>query len=329
MLHVVSHEEFALPAKTCVLVYAEDDPEIGPPPWDLLGDVEVVPAGGSAPPAAEILYVWDHRLADLGALLRAAPRVRWVHANSVGVERLLCPELRGRTLTNARGVFDTSITEWVLAAVLAHVKGLAGTWERQRRGVWEHRVTGRLAGRRAAVVGTGSIGRAVASGLSALGVTVELVGRTDADRTDGLAGAGRGSGRLVEVARDADVLVLALPLTAQTTGLVDSRVLEALGPDGFLVNVGRGGSVVEADLAAALRSGAIAGAALDVFEVEPLPAGSPLWTLPGVLVSPHMSGDYQGFEADMMRVFRDNLHRWLAGRPLRNVVDLDRGYVPG
>jgi phosphoglycerate dehydrogenase-like enzyme len=321
---MASREEFALSAKPCVLVYAEDDPEVGPPPWDLLDDVDLVPAGGPVPPEAEILYVWDHRLADLGALLRASPRVRWVHANSVGVDRLLCPELRGRTLTNARGVFDTSITEWVLAAVLAHVKGLAGTWERQRRGVWEHRVTGRLAGRRAAVVGTGSIGRAIASGLSALGVTVELVGRTG-----GLAGGGRGSDRLAEVARDADVLVLALPLTAETAGLVDAQVLEALGPDGFLVNVGRGRSVVEAHLAAALRSGAIAGAALDVFEVEPLPASSPLWTLPGVLVSPHMAGDYRGFEADMMRIFGDNLHRWLADRPLRNVVDLDRGYVPG
>lgn len=321
---MVGREEFTLSDKPRVLVYAEDDPEVGPPPWDLLDGVEVVPAGGPVPPATEILYVWDHRLADLGALLRTAPEVRWVHANSVGVDRLLCQELRGRTLTNARGVFDASITEWVLAAVLAHVKGLAGTWERQRRGVWEHRVTGRLAGRRAAVAGTGSIGRAIASGLSALGVTVELVGRTG-----GLSGGGRGTDRLAEVARDADILVLALPLTAETTGLVDAAVLEALGPDGFLVNVGRGRSVVESDLAAALRSGAIAGAALDVFEVEPLPASSPLWTLPGVLVSPHMSGDYRGFEADMMRIFGDNLHRWLAGRPLRNVVDLDRGYVPG
>jgi phosphoglycerate dehydrogenase-like enzyme len=314
-----------LSAKPCVLVYAEDDPEVGPPPWDLLdGGVEVVPAGDPVPRAAEILYVWDHRLADLGALLRAAPQVRWVHANSVGVDRLRCEELRGRTLTNARGVFDTSICEWVLAAVLAHVKGLAETWERQRRGVWQHRVTGRLAGRRAAVVGTGSIGRAVAAGLSALGVEVELVGRTA-----GRAGTGRGSDRLAEVARDADILVLALPLTAETAGLVDAAVLDALGPAGFLVNVGRGRSVVEADLVGALRSGAIAGAALDVFEVEPLPASSPLWTLPRVLVSPHMSGDYQGFEADMMRIFADNLRRWLTGSPLRNVVDFDRGYVRG
>jgi phosphoglycerate dehydrogenase-like enzyme len=306
------------------MVYAKDDPDVGPPPWELLNiAVEVVSADGSACPESEILYVWDHRLADLGALLRAAPQVRWVHVNSVGVDRLLCPELRGRTLTNARGVFDGSITEWVLATVLAHVKGLAETWEQQRRGVWEHRVTGRLAERSAAVVGTGSIGRAIASGLSALGVRVEMVGRP------GRAGMTRGSNRVAEVARDVDILILALPLTRETTGLVDAAVLDALGPTGFLVNVGRGRSVVEADLVGALRSGAIAGAALDVFEVEPLPASSPLWALPNVLISPHMSGDYLGFEADMMRLFADNLHLWLARRPLRNVVDLDRGYVPG
>lgn len=311
-------------SKPCVMVYAEDDPDVGPPPWELLGTaVEVVRADGPACPAGEILYVWDHRLADLGALLRTAPQVRWVHANSVGVDRLLCPELRGRTLTNARGVFNTAITEWVLGVVLAHVKGLAETWDNQRRGVWEHRVTGRLAGQRAAVAGTGSIGRAIAAGLSSLGVRVEIVGRPGQART------ARGSDRLAEVARDADILVLALPLTAETTGLVDSAVLDALGPAGFLVNVGRGRSVVESDLAEALRTGAIAGAALDVFEAEPLPASSPLWTLPNVLVSPHMSGDYVGFEADMMRIFADNLNRWRAGDPLRNVVDLNRGYVPG
>jgi phosphoglycerate dehydrogenase-like enzyme len=170
------------------------------------------------------------------------------------------------------------------------------------------------------VAGTGPIGRAVAAGLTALGVSAQVVGRH---------GAGRDSARLAEAVRDADILVSALPLTAETAGLVNAAVFEALGPDGFFVNVGRGRSVVEADLVAALRSGAVAGAALDVFEAEPLPADSPLWTMPGMLVSPHMSGDYRGFEADLMRVFAGNLDRWLSCRPLLNVVDMDRGYVPG
>jgi phosphoglycerate dehydrogenase-like enzyme len=110
--------------------------------------------------------------------------------------------------------------------------------------------------------------------------------------------------------------------------LVGVEVLSALGPRGFLVNVGRGPTVVESDLVDALGAGTIAGAALDVFEVEPLPAESPLWSMPNVLVSPHMSGDYIGFEVDMMAVFTDNLARWLRGEPLHNVVDPAVGYVP-
>ena len=130
------------------------------------------------------------------------------------------------------------------------------------------------------------------------------------------------------MAGEVDLLVLAAPLTPATTALVGAEVLRALGPRGFLVNVGRGPTVVESDLVDALSAGTIAGAALDVFEVEPLPAESPLWSIPNVLVSPHMSGDYIGFEVDMLAVFTDNLARWLRGEPLHNVVDPAVGYVP-
>ncbi|MCV7179412.1 D-2-hydroxyacid dehydrogenase [Mycolicibacterium sphagni] len=313
------------------MVVTEPDPELPPPPLELIpAGVEVVEV--SATPTddqvarAQVLYIWDHRFADLGALLRRATDVRWVHAASVGVNRLLCPELAAVTLTNSRGVFDVPIAEWVIAAVLSHVKGLADSWSLQRERRWQYRTTGRLAGRRAAVVGSGSIGRAVAERLMRLDVDVTLVGRTAS--ADPRFGTVRASTELVSVAAEVDLLVLAAPLTPATTALVGSEVLDALGPSGFLVNVGRGPTVVEADLVDALRSGAIAGAALDVFEVEPLPAGSPLWSIPNVLVSPHMSGDYVGFEVDMMRVFTDNLARWLRGEPLHNIVDPAVGYVP-
>jgi phosphoglycerate dehydrogenase-like enzyme len=177
------------------------------------------------------------------------------------------------------------------------------------------------------VVGTGSIGRAIADRLARLDVHVTLVGRTQRD--DPQFGTIRSSDDLVAIAADVDVLVLAVPLTPATTALVGAEVLGALGPHGFVVNVGRGPTVVESDLIDALRSGTIAGAALDVFEVEPLPAGSALWSMPNVLVSPHMSGDYVGFEIDMMTVFTDNLDRWLRDKPLHNVVDPVIGYVPG
>jgi phosphoglycerate dehydrogenase-like enzyme len=320
-----------VPSRPRVLVLLEPDPELPPPPLHLIpSDVDVVQIN-SAPTdcqlaGASVLYIWDHRFGDLAPLLRRTDELCWVHAASVGVNRLICPELSSITLTNSRGVFDTSIAEWVLAAVLAHIKELGDTWAQQCEGIWKYRTTGRLAGSRAAVVGTGSIGRAIGDRLARLDVDVTLVGRTPGDDPD--FGTIRSSDELVAVAADVDLLVLAVPLTPATTALVGAGVLDALGPRGFVVNVGRGPTVVESDLVHALRAGTIAGAALDVFEAEPLPAGSPLWSMPNVLVSPHMSGDYVGFEIDMMTVFTDNLDRWLRDKPLHNVVDPAVGYVP-
>nr|WP_240163681.1 D-2-hydroxyacid dehydrogenase [Mycolicibacterium sphagni] len=313
------------------MVVTEPDPELPPPPMELIpSDVTVVEVGATPTDeqltGAQVLYIWDHRFAELGPLLRRAPDVRWVHAASVGVNRLLCPELAAVTLTNSRGVFDIPIAEWVIGAVLSHVKGLDASLALQREHRWQYRTTGRLAGTRAAVVGTGSIGRTIAERLVRLDVDITLVGR--AAREDPQFGSVRASTELASVTADVDLLVLAAPLTPATTALVGAEVLRALGPRGFLVNVGRGPTVVETDLVVALHSGTIAGAALDVFEVEPLPAESPLWSIPNVLVSPHMSGDYVGFEVDMVRVFTDNLGRWLRGEPLHNIVDPALGYVP-
>jgi phosphoglycerate dehydrogenase-like enzyme len=314
-----------------VLVLLEPDPELPPPPLHLVpDDVDLVQVDSTPDEeqlaGASVLYIWDHRFADIAPLLRRTNELQWVHAASVGVNRLICPELSAVTLTNSRGVFDTSISEWVLAAVLAHVKGLEDTWRLQTEGTWRYRTMGRLAGTRAAVVGTGSIGRAIADRLARLDVTVTLVGRRPAEDPD--FGTVRSTDDLVAIAAEVDLVVLAVPLTPATTSLVGAEVLRALGDRGFVVNVGRGPTIVESELVDALRDGTIAGAALDVFDVEPLPADSPLWSMSNVLVSPHMSGDYHGFEVDMMGVFTDNLNRWRRGDQLRNVVDPAVGYVP-
>ncbi len=232
---------------------------------------------------------------------------------------MICPpELteRGVTLTNSRGVFDTPpIAEWVLAAVLSHVKGIADTLALQRTGRWQYRTTGRLAGKRAAVVGTGSIGRTIADRLSRLDVRATLIGR-------------RESGDLAAVAAEVDILIAAVPLTPATTidrcaGARRARPGRGSSQRRPRTYGGRGGPRRSCGWA---RS---RGAALDVFEVEPpLPADSPLWSMPHVLVSPHMSGgDYVGFEVDMMGVFVDNLRRWLRGERLHNIVDPALGYV--
>jgi phosphoglycerate dehydrogenase-like enzyme len=134
---------------------------------------------------------------------------------------------------------------------------------------------------------------------------------------------------LVGVLPEIDYLVLAAPLTEETRGMVDATALAAMKPTARLVNVGRGPLVVQDDLVAALRAEALAGAALDVFVDEPLPADSPLWAMPNVIVSPHMSGDVVGWRSELVALFSDNLARYLAGQPLRNVVDKTRGYVRG
>ncbi len=267
-------------------------------------------------PGAEVLLVWDFLSDAVRDAWPAADALRWVHTASAGVDRLTFPGLLTSdvTLTNSRGVFDRPMAEYVLGLVLAMAKDLPGTLAAQARREWRHRETEPIAGRRVVVVGGGPIGRAIAGLLGAVGMDVELVGRREFDGLPALLPG-------------ADWLVLAAPLTDATRGMLDAAALALLRPSARVINVGRGALVVEPDLVDALREGRIAGAALDVFAREPLPADSPLWTHPGVIVSPHMSGDLIGWRQDLVAVFRDNLARYQAGEPLRNVVDKTLGYV--
>jgi phosphoglycerate dehydrogenase-like enzyme len=277
---------------------------------------------------AEVAYLWNYRFGDLPRLRAAAPRLRWIQVAAVGVDSVLTPDVVASDVlvTNSRGVFDRGIAEYVLGLLLADAKGLRETFELQRQRVWRHRTTGSVTGRRVAVVGTGSIGRSIARLLAAVGARVELVGTRRRD--DPEFGAVSAAADLVEVAGRSDVLVLAAPATEATRGMVGREVLTALGPDGYLVNIGRGSLVVEPELEDALATGALGGAALDVFAVEPLRADSALWTLPNVVVSPHMSADAGGFADDLVGVFVRNLRLWIDGEPLENVVDKRLGYVP-
>ncbi|RCV54005.1 D-2-hydroxyacid dehydrogenase [Marinitenerispora sediminis] len=295
-------------------------------------------------PGAHALFVWDLFSEAVTAAWSKADALRWVHAATAGVDNLMFPALVGSdvVVTNSRGVFDEPIAEYVLGAVLAFAKDLPTTLDLQRRRVWRHRETERVGGRHALVVGTGPIGRAIARRLAAVGMSVEGAGRT-ARRADPDFGTVVAAERLptgpatAEPAADsfaaalgrADYVVLAAPLTDDTRGLADAALLARMRPTARLVNVGRGQLVVERDLVAALRAGRLAGAALDVFETEPLAEDSPLWELPGVLVSPHMSGDVVGWRDELVELFADNLRRFADGRELRNVVDKRRGYVSG
>ncbi|MCX5333851.1 D-2-hydroxyacid dehydrogenase [Streptomyces sp. NBC_00140] len=276
-------------------------------------------------PYADVLLVWDFTShAVRAAWPGEGPRPRWVHTASAGVDHLMCPELAASdtVVTNARGVFDQPIGEYVAALVLAMAKDLPRTLDLQREGVWRHRESRRVAGTRAVIVGSGPIGRTIARTLKALEITTAVVGRTP--RT-GI----HGPGDLDRLIARADWVIAAAPLTEQTYGMFDSRRFGVMQPSARFVNVGRGQLVVEEDLADALRKRWIAGAALDVFEHEPLGPDSPLWQVPDLIVSPHMSGDTIGWREELGSQFLELYDRWAAGKPMLNVVDKKRGYVPG
>ncbi|MFJ4100760.1 D-2-hydroxyacid dehydrogenase [Amycolatopsis japonica] len=278
---------------------------------------------------ADAFFVYDFLSTAVPGAWHAADRLRWLHIASAGVDPVLFPGLQESdvVLTNSRGVFDGAIAEYVLGVVLTFAKDFARSWDLQKQGRWKHRETERISGRRVLVVGTGPIGRSIARMLRAAGMSVAGVGRRpregDPDFGDVYA-----SSELSRHLPGADYVVAVAPLTEQTKGMFDAEAFAAMKPGSRFVNVGRGELVVTSDLIGALRDGSLAGAALDVFDTEPLPAESPLWTMENVLISPHMSGDFVGWRNTLVEVFADNFRRWRAGEPLRNVVDKQLGYVP-
>ncbi|MEU3343589.1 D-2-hydroxyacid dehydrogenase [Streptomyces sp. NPDC006700] len=310
-----------------VLLVLDDDPP--PRLGRLTGRARIVrtDAAGLAArlPEADVLLVWDFAsTAVRDAWPGEGPRPRWVHTASAGVDHLMCPELAasGTVVTNARGVFDEPIAEYVAALVLALAKDLPRTLDLQREGRWRHRESQRVAGTRACVVGSGPIGRAIARTLGALGVRAAVVGRA--------ARAGvHGPEDLDRLVARADWVIAAAPLTEETRGMFDARRFGLMQPSAHFVNVGRGQLVDEEALVRALTDRWIAGAALDVFQHEPLTPDSPLWRVPGLVVSPHMSGDTVGWRDELAAQFVELYGRWEAGEPLPNVVDKRRGYVPG
>lgn len=277
---------------------------------------------------AEIVYTWRGEPGDLEAAWPLAGRLRWVQAMSVGVDRLLFPALveSDVPLTNARGAADRAIAGSVIGLIVAMAMDLRRMLDDQRAHVWGQRDTERLAGTRFVVVGPGPIGRAIArAARDGLGVRVEAVGRS-ARPGDDVFETIHAAGELHAALSGADHVVDALPLTPQTRHLFDADAFAAMKSTARFVNVGRGATVDEPALVEALRAGRIAGAALDVFEEEPLPPGSPLWDMPNVIVCPHMSGLVHGWEGDFAGVFYENVRRWVRGEPLRSVVDKRLGF---
>jgi phosphoglycerate dehydrogenase-like enzyme len=277
----------------------------------------------------DVVFAWNFDRPRLLDLLPRTPRLRWVQSISAGVEDLVSPALRehGVVLTNAAGVYDPGLAESVLGFLLAFSARILES-ARRAPGEWVSDPVRLLRGTLALVVGAGSIGTETGRLLRSAGLRVRGVART-ARPADDVFESIAGPDSLQEELAAADHVVNVLPITPATRRKFDAAAFAAMKPTALFVNIGRGATVDEQALIAALEQGRIGGAALDVFEVEPLPVESPLWRMSNVLVSPHRAGDHERWADDVVAVFVDNLRRFVAGAPLRNVVDVELGYAPG
>ena len=264
-------------------------------------------------------------LRDFEIVLRRSPKLRWLQIHPAGAERPIYRELRDRgvKVTTASGATAVTVSHSTLGAVIALNRRFPLLADAQRRHAWEPRIGERaprdLKGQCAVVVGLGPIGRNIATLLKALGMRVIGARRS----AEPVAACDRtiAYDRLGEALPEADWLILCCPASPLTRGIANAAVFAAMPTGAHFVNVARGEIAVEADMIAALASGRLAGAYLDVFEHEPLDPASPLWDMPNVLISPHTASHSLGQNEAIFEIFLDNLARWRAGGKLRNDVD--------
>jgi phosphoglycerate dehydrogenase-like enzyme len=267
------------------------------------------------------------------AVIASSPRVRWVQTYNAGVERCLTSPVfteRGILLTNMQRVAGPAMAEHVLALMLSFARSLPAYHDAQRRSRWDRTPDGAspaftLDGKTLLVVGLGGIGTEVARRAHAFGMTVLATRATPRPAPSFVSEVGLAAD-LTRFAPRADIVVNTLPLTPDTRGQFDARVFATFKRGAYFINVGRGATVVTDDLVSALRSGALAGAGLDVVDPEPLPSAHPLWTMPNVIVTPHSSSDSDVDEESRWLVVRENLRRYVAGERMLSVVDPARGY---
>ena len=280
-------------------------------------------------PDSEILLGWDFRGRELTSQWQHAHSLKWIHWCGAGVDAVLFDELvqSDVILTNAQGIFDRAMAEYVLGYMLMETKRFVESWAFQTERNWQYRLTPKLGGQRAVVVGVGSVGREIAALLKAVGVRVTGVGRS-ARAGDPVFEYIHAQSDILQAVSEVDWVIGALPATSATENFFTQTVFAAMASNARFVNVGRGSAVDEAGLIRALENQDIAGAMLDVFRQEPLPQSDPLWQAPNLVISPHMSGDYTGSHADMVQQFLANLDNYQKGAEMFNVVDKRLGFVP-
>ncbi len=286
--------------------------------------------------AAELAPLADVILTGVGvstvvvkAAIDTATKLQWLHALSAGVDHLMATRLRASEIpvTNAKGAYSQSLGEYCIAAMLYFAKDLRRMMTSQQAGKWDIFDIDMLEGKTLGVMGYGDIGKASARRAKAFGMKViALRRRPDKSAGDESADEIWGMDRKLELMAVSDYLLLAMPNTPDTQGIVGDTELRAMKPDSVIINLGRGNAIDEKALIATLTERRIRGAALDVFEIEPLPDGHVFYGMDNILVSAHTADHSRSWLEDSMGIFLNNYARFAAGQPLFNLVDKSVGY---
>ena len=276
-------------------------------------------------PDTNILVTWG--TFDARPLYLRAPNLKWIHALSAGVEGLLFPEIQASEtlLTNSKGIHGIPVSEHVFAMILGFTRSLNIFLRQQDQKIWGRRVpTEEIHEKTIAIVGLGSIGREIAKKAKGFGLNVVATKRTMTNEifVDKLYPADQ----LPEILAIADFVVVALPLLEETKEMFQLEQFRTMKKSAYFINIARGALVKEADLITALSEGTIKGAGLDVFEEEPLPDNSPLWEMPNVIITPHIAAFSPLYLDRAVKLFADNLTRFVQNRELLNAVDKNKGY---
>jgi phosphoglycerate dehydrogenase-like enzyme len=279
---------------------------------------------------AEIILNWSGGLALLRDVFLVSRCLRWIHSRAAGLEQTLFPELIESKviLTNGSGVFSASLGEFALAAILHFAKDFRRMMRNQAAGVWEQFDVTMISGQTLGIVGYGSIGRAIAVRARALGLkTLGLRRHVSAgSEADSLIDEFYGPEQRLEMLSRCDYVVVSLPLTEQTTGFIGEPEFAVMKKNAVIINVGRGPTIDETAMIKALTENRIRGAALDVFDQEPLPQGHPFYSLENVLLSPHCADHTPDWTDNAMQFFLMQLDKFRRGETLLNVIDKKSGY---
>jgi phosphoglycerate dehydrogenase-like enzyme len=279
---------------------------------------------------AQVICNWSGSLCLIREVFLMSPKVRWVHSRSAGLDKTLFPELIASnvTITNGSGVFSPSLGEFALAAILYFAKDFRRMIRNQNAGVWEPFDVLPISGQTVGIVGYGDIGRAVAARVRAMGMRFIAMKRhvSAGNSSDALVDQIYSPAQRIEMLAQCDYIVVAAPLNAETRGLIGEAEFAAMRPEAVVINVGRGPVIDEHALIKALREHAIKGAALDVFDEEPLPEGHPFYKLENVLLCPHCADHTPDWLDNAMRFFIAQFERFRRGEPLLNIVDKQLGY---